>query len=325
MKVSVIGSGAYGIALSSMLYENNIDIIIWTKFEEECRLLNEKHCHTTKLPSYSIPTDIQITTDIDLALKDTDLILIAVPAAFMDNVSRTLSQHISGKEHFCIASKGIENDSCMFVTDVFNRHIKTNKLAVISGGSFAIDIVQKVPIGLSLATNNSETEQIVKQALQNRYLKLRPTDDIIGIEICGSIKNVIAIASGMISGMNLPESTKAMFITESLHDIKGLIDALGGDKKTILSFAGFGDLLLTCTSEKSRNFKLGYLIGQKRDQEIINNYMNTTTIEGLYTLKSIYKLLNDKKVDMPIIDLIYDIIYKDTKVEALTSFLMDKK
>lgn len=325
MKVTILGTGAYGLALCSMLYENKCDITLWTAFKEEKEMLIKERRNITRLPEYIIPDDIKITTSLKDSIKDSELIIITVPAPIVDNVSNKLKDIIKKNQHICIASKGIEQDTCLFVCDVLNKYIKTNKLAVISGGSFAVDIIKKVPIGLSLATTNKKTEEIVKQALQNRYLKLRTTKDIIGVEICGSIKNVIAIASGMIDGMNLPESSKAMFITESLHDIKKLINALGGSKKTILSFAGFGDLLLTCTSTKSRNFTLGYLIGSKKDKKIIDEYINNNTIEGLYTLKSIYKLLNNKKVDMPIIDLIYDIIYNDKKPEDLIEFLINKE
>ena len=258
------------------------------------------------------------------AINEADLVIVAVPAGFVDDVSMELKKYYKKEQHFCIASKGIEQDTCLFVMDVFNKHVKTNRLAVISGGSFAVDIVKKVPIGLSLATRSKKTEIVVKNALQNKYMKLRTTKDILGIEICGSIKNVIAIASGMLNGMGYPESTQCMFITESLHDIKSLIKALGGNKKTILSFAGFGDLLLTCTCYKSRNFSFGKMIGEGKSKKEINDYMESTTIEGLYTLKSIYKLIKNKHVDMPIIDLIYDIIYKDVKPQELADFLRNK-
>ena len=161
--------------------------------------------------------------------------------------------------------------------------------------------------------------------MANDYVKLRHTRDIIGTEICGSIKNVIAIASGMLDGMGYPISTSTMFITESLHDIKALIKALGGNKKTILSFAGFGDILLTCTSTKSRNYTLGKLIGEGKSKEKINNYIENTTIEGLYTLHSIKKLLRNKKIKMPIINLIYDIIVNEKEPSNLTKFLIEKE
>ena len=177
---------------------------------------------------------------------------------------------------------------------------------------------------MSLASKNEETKNIVIKALQNSCLKLRTTDDIVGIEVCGSVKNIIAIASGIIDGMGLPESTQAMFITEALHDMKEIIKALGGDKNTILSFAGFGDLLLTATSIKSRNFRFGKMIGEENPKEIIEQYKNNTTIEGLYTLKSIYKLLDTKKVNIPIINLIYDIIFNDKNPNEIKEFLIKK-
>lgn len=324
MKVSVLGCGAYGIALSMMVNRNNHDITMWTKFEDEKKMLETKRENKNKLPNVKIPNNIKFTTNLEEAVTNKDLIIIAIPAGFVGETAKELKKFITKQQHVCLASKGIEQESCLFVEEIFKKHIKTDNLAVISGPSFAIDMVSDSPIGLSIATKNEETSKIVKKSLENEYLKLRETDDIIGIEICGSIKNVIAIAAGMLDGMNATNSTKAMFITESLNDIKELIDSLGGNKKTILSFAGFGDLLLTCTSEQSRNYKFGKLVGSNVSKEELDEYINNTTIEGLYTLKSIYKLLNDKKVNMPIIDLIYNIILKNENCEKLFEFLITK-
>lgn len=324
MKVTILGAGAYGLALANMFNQNKNDITLWTKFEEEkIKLETERKVKT--LPNITLPDTFKYTSNMEEAIKDSKLIVIAVPAGAVNDTSKELAKYYNKNQHICIASKGIEQNTCLFVADVLKKYIKTKNLAVISGGTFAIDMYKECPLGLSLATKNKETENILKKSLQNKYLKLRTTNDIIGIEICGSIKNVIAIASGMLAGMNYPDSTSCMFITESLHDIKNLIKALGGNKKTILTFAGFGDLLLTCTSIKSRNYTLGKMIGEKRPKEEIDEYINNTTIEGLYTLKSIYKLLRKKKVKMPIIDLIYNIIFKDTEPLELTKFLIEKK
>ena len=325
MKVTILGAGAYGLALSSMCHLNNCDITLWNRFEKEVDELKRLRRNLRKLPQYEIPDDVHITSNMAEAIDNSPLIVIAIPAGYVDEVCQDLKNIITPEQHICIASKGIEQDTCLFVHDVVKKYIDTKNLAVISGGSFAVDMIKSVPIGLTLATLNDETAKLVSDALQNDYLKLRRSTDIIGTEICGSIKNVIALASGMIDGMNLPISTKAMFITESLHDIKGLIKALGGDKNTILSFAGFGDLLLTCTSEKSRNFTLGKMIGEEQPSDVIKEYMENTTVEGLYTLKSIYTLLNNKQVDMPIIDLVYDIIYHDESPKKLIKFLNVKE
>lgn len=325
MKVTILGSGAYGIALALMFNENKCDITLWEKFEEHAEQLRKTRINERVLPNVIIPKNIKIISDLEESIKDSELIVIAIPAGFVDEVAAQLAKYIKKGQHICIATKGIEQDTCLFIDDVVQKYIKTKNIAAISGPSFAVDIANHVPIGLTLATKNKKTAALIHQGLENETLKLRDTDDLVGTEICGSIKNVIAIAAGMIDGMGLPESTQAMLITESLHDIKELIKALGGDGKTILSFAGFGDLLLTCTSTKSRNFSFGRLIGSGTSKDEIDNYINNTTIEGLYTLKSIHKLIKNKKVNIPIIDLIHDIVFYDKDPNEIKRFLIEKQ
>ncbi len=319
MKIGIIGAGAYALALAHVLKKNN-DVIIWTKLEDEYRELKEKRTNEKVLPNFKLDSNIKITLDLKEVTK-VDLVIVAIPAKFVDSISKELKGLIK-KQYVCIATKGIEQETCLFPIDVFKKYNKTSRIAVISGPSFARDIITDCPIGLSVASKSKKTINIIKKSLENTNIKLRETRDIIGIEICGSIKNVIAIASGILNGLGYPESTEAMFITESLHDIKNLIKALGGSKKTILSYAGFGDLLLTCTSYKSRNFTFGNIIGKKEPKE---DYIKNNTIEGLYTLKSIYKLIKNKNVDMPIIDLIYDIVFKDKDPNLLSEFLIVKE
>ena len=325
MKVTILGSGAYGIALALMFNKNNCDITIWERFEDKAKDIIKHRENKKVLPGVKIPDNIKITTDLEDSIISSELIVIAIPAGFVDEVTLKIKDIVSKEQHICIASKGIEQDTCLFVDDVVRKYIKSKKIAVISGPSFAVDIAKNVPIGLTIASKCKKTIKVVKKGLENDTLKLRETDDMIGTEICGSIKNVMAIAAGMLDGMGLPESTQAMFITESIHDIKELIKALGGDGKTVLSFAGFGDLLLTCTSTKSRNFSFGRMLGQKKSKKEVEEYINNTTIEGLYTLKSIHKLIKHKKVDIPIIDLVYDIVFNNEKPEELQRFLIKKQ
>ena len=325
MKVTILGSGAYGIALALMFNKNNCDITIWERFEDKAKDIIKHRENKQVLPGVKIPDNIKITSDLEDSIIGSELIVIAIPAGFVDEVTLKIKDIVSKEQHICIASKGIEQDTCLFVDDVVRKYIKSKKIAVISGPSFAVDIAKYVPIGLTIASKCKKTIKVVKKGLENDTLKLRETDDMIGTEICGSIKNVMAIASGMLDGMGLPESTQAMFITESLHDIKELIKALGGDGKTVLSFAGFGDLLLTCTSTKSRNLTFGKILGEKRPKNEIDNYIANTTIEGLYTLKSIHKLIKNKKVDIPIVDLVYDIVFNNEDPEELKKFLIKKQ
>lgn len=323
MKISILGTGAFGMALASIFYDNKCSIKMWTNSEEERDMLL-KNRKSDKI-DFVIPSDIVISTDMEEVMAGSDVIVLAVPAKFTDSTSKEVSKYFKSKQVICIASKGIEQNSCRFLYDIVRNNVGTSNIGVISGGTFAVDIVNKVPVGFSLATRSNFTKEVIMKAMANYYVKLRHTRDVIGTEICGSIKNVIAIASGMLDGMGYPISTSSMFITESLHDIKALIKALGGDKNTILSFAGFGDILLTCTSPKSRNYTLGKLIGEGKSKEEIDSYINSTTIEGLYTLYSIKRLLRNKKIKMPIINLIYDIIVNGKDVNELSKFLIEKE
>lgn len=323
MKVAIIGTGAYGMALASIFYDNKCSIKMWTNSEEERNLLL-KEGKSDKV-DFVIPKDIIISTDMKEVVDKANLIMIAIPAKFLDTTSKELKKYYNSKQVVCIASKGIEQHTCRFLYDVIRDNIRTSNIAIISGGTFAVDIVYKVPIGLTLATKSNYAKDVVIKGMRNDYVKLRNTRDVIGTEICGAIKNVIAISAGILDGMGYPISTSSMFITESLHDIKDLIKALGGSKKTILSFAGFGDLLLTCTSVKSRNYTLGKIIGEGKSKEEIDKYIESTTIEGLYTLMSIRKLIKNKKIKMPIIDLTYDIIINGKSPDELKSFLNKKE
>lgn len=322
MKIGILGAGAYGMALASVLYKNGHDVEIWTPVEKEFISLTQNKT-VEKLPEYTIPVDMKFSLDCGKVCSDKDLIVIAVPTEFLDSTAKQIAPYIKD-QHICIASKGIENNTCRFCDEIILSYINTDKIAVISGPTFAVDMINEVTIGLTLATTNEETKNTVKQAFLNHFFKIRSTTDVKGVEFCGAIKNVLAIAAGMIDGMNLPESTKAMFVTEALHDVKDLLETFEGEKNTILSFAGFGDLLLTCTSPKSRNFSFGKIIGENRPKEEIEEYKSKTTIEGLYTLDSIYLYSKKFKIDMPIIDLIYNIIYKDSTPEDLLTFLVKK-
>ena len=312
MKITILGAGAFGLALASIFKENKNSVTVWSRFEEEVILLRKNNTNE-KIKNIKLPEDIKYTSDLNLAIENSEIVVIAIPAQFVDNLVKQLKPIVK-KQYILIASKGIENDTFSFLEEVVRRGINTRKIAVISGPTFAVDIANKYPVGFTLASRSWMTREVIKKTLVNSHVKVRASRDVVGVEVCGSIKNVISIAAGMIEGMNYPESTKSMFITESLHDLKNLIKALGGNKKTILTFAGFGDLLMTATSTKSRNFTFGKMLGENKSKEEIEKYRKETTIEGLYTLESIYKLIKKKKVYMPIIDLIKDIV--DGKKEA---------
>lgn len=323
MKIGLFGTGAYGMALSSILTHNKCEVTMWTKFEDEKSNLEKTRKNEKLIPNFKIDDNIKLTTNVEECIKDKDLLIIAIPAAFVDSLCISIKQYIN-KNHILIATKGIEQGTGLFINEILEKHLNTKNIAVLSGPSFAIDLVEKKPIGLSIASKKPETILLAKQALQNEYIKLRDTNDVIGVEICGAIKNVIALSSGMLEGLHANDSTKAMLITEAMNDMEEILAAFGGNKRTVLSYAGIGDLLLTCTSVKSRNYSFGKLLGERPSREVIDNYLNNTTVEGYYTLESIYQLLKDKEVSIPIIDLIYEIAVKGKNPELLLKFLVFK-
>ena len=322
MKVGILGSGAYGVALSDELNRVGNDVTLWTYSKVEKNMISMIR-KTPKLPGHEIDVNIFITDEMEKAVDGKDLVIIAVPSYAFDSTVVLMSKFIKVKTPVIIATKGIPDENCLFLHEIFVKHCK-NPYGVISGPTFASDIIRKIPVGYSLGTRSEIVEYTIKKCFENTDIKFRRTKDIIGIEICAITKNIIAIAAGMLDGMDVSDSTRALFLTESLNDIKELIEALGGDKKTILSFAGFGDILMTCTSKTSRNFSYGFLIGRSVNQEEIDYYLQTNTVEGLNGLKIITKALKKKKVKIPIINLIYDIIVGKEDKSEIFRFLVDK-
>ncbi len=324
MNIAIIGTGVYGLSNALMLNKNNNHIKMWVESKERQEYFEKNRNNLDMLPNIKISKSIEFSNDYEYVLDKADLVFIMVSAKYVSGVAKEILKYQTKKMHFCIGSKGIEQDTCKFIDQVFKEFVRTKKLAVISGPSFAIDLANNEPIGLTIASKNKSTIAIIKKAYGKNTVKLRPSNDIIGVELCGSIKNVIALSAGILEGLGYSESTRSFLITESLHDIKELIYNLGGRKKTILSFAGVGDLLLTCTSTKSRNYTYGTLIGKRQINEA-ENYLKNNTVEGYYTLKSIYKLIKRKKVSMPVIDLIYKVIMNNEDPNLLVEFLLNKK
>lgn len=322
MKVGVLGAGAYGLALTNILVKNKNKVVLWTHSQESADMLIVTR-QSQRLPMYTLPSSVYVTSNLQKAVTDKDLIVISVPAHAFEHTIKEINKYITKSVPILIATKGIQQETCLFLHDIFKKYC-SNPFAIISGPTFARDMIYDVPIGLSLATKSNKAEKVVRECFENKKTKFRRTNDIIGVEICASVKNVMAIASGMLEGMEITDSTRALFLTESMNDIKELIHALGGKKNTIVSFAGFGDILMTCTSKKSRNFNFGFLIGRGSTQREIEDFLNTYTVEGMYTLKSIHKLVKKKKVKMPIINLIYDIVNGKKHKEELLKFLIEK-
>ena len=322
MKISVIGLGMYSLAISRMLAkkENN-KIMIWTENDAKY----EEYKKTKKVVSVydtEIPKNIKVSNSLEEVLKDAELIYIITASKYVDIVTEKMKEFYNSDVPICIASKGIEESREELLSNIVKDNLKTKNIAVISGPTFAVDIINNEPVALALASKSNKAKEYVLNTLANDTLKLRPSKDMIGIQMCGATKNVIAIASGILSGLGYSNSTQSFLINESLHDIKDIIKIFGGKPKTILSFAGVGDLMLTCTSTKSRNFSFGYTIGSTKDPKKIHEYLVNNTVEGYNTLEVIYKMLNKRGTPIDLITTIYNIVYNEEDPNTLASFLI---
>ena len=291
MKISIIGTGAYSVGIALMLAKKHGNkIMLWSENQDYVKEFKENRKISKIFNDVVFPDNIDITNSFEEVMKDTSLIFLITSAKYILSVCESILPYYNNTP-ICIASKGIEHTTLRPLSILVKDTLKTKNVSVISGPTFAIDLINNEPAALAIAGYNKKTIKIVYENLSNDTLKLRKSSDIIGIQLCGSVKNIIAIAAGILKGLGYSESTQAFLINESLHDMKNIIHALGGKKKTILSFAGIGDLLLTCSSVKSRNYSFGYVIGSTKNKKEIDSYLNNNTVEGYYTLNSIYKML----------------------------------
>ena len=306
MNITILGYGVYGKALTGVFLEkesNNVSV--WNKFEHE---FDKKYLN------------ISFTTNMEIAVKGADLIVIAIPVAFLDETIISLKEVYEGQD-ILIASKGIDIDSRLFAYQIIEKHLGNIPVGVISGGTFASDMVNKKVMGITLGTKYDSIKNKVKNSFETNFLKVQYIDDIIGVSVCGSIKNVMAIGFGMLDGANFPPSSRFLFLTKAIYEIRDLIITLGGNKDTVMTYAGIDDIMMTCTSTESRNYSLGNLIGKNSTKEEIDDYKNKTTIEGLGTSRAIYRLAKDKNIKLPLSEVIYKILYEDNDISELIKIL----
>ena len=312
MNITILGCGAYGTALACMFNENNCNIKMWNKFDNVFNDLSKEF------------PNISFTTDLEKAIKKSELIVIAIPVAFLEEVSINLKKYYKNQD-ILIASKGISINDSLLASQIITKHINVKNIGAISGGTFAVDMKAKKVMGITLGTTSESIKTKVKKALENKYLKIQYSSDLIGVEICGAIKNVMAIGFGILDGAQYPESSRFLFLTEAIYEIDKLIKKLGGSNKTIMSYAGIDDIMMTCTSEKSRNYSLGKLIGSKEDKEKIEEYKNNTTVEGLGTALAINNLCKKLNIKLDICHIIFNILYNNYDSINLIKYLEEKE
>ena len=302
MNLLILGAGAYGLALSNILSDKN-NVTVYSSLEKEIEELNKTHKNEKLFPN-ELPKKIKFINKIE---KEYDIVVIALPTNLIKQELIKIKDKIKNLT-ILVTSKGVHEGKLPY--QIVKEVIKTKNISVISGPSFAKDMIEKQHITLTLAGTLP-----LEKLFNEKYITIEKTKDIIGTEICGVVKNVYAIGAGILEGMNVSTSTKAAYLTRVINETNEVIKKLKGKEKTILLSCGIGDTILTCTSTNSRNFTLGYMIGKKEDKKQIEDYKNNTTVEGLNSLKELKKMIKIK--EFKTIDTIYNIIYNNEKIETL--------
>jgi glycerol-3-phosphate dehydrogenase (NAD(P)+) len=326
LNIGVVGAGSWGTALANLLAAKGYPIDWWVFEEDICRQIKETGVNTVFLDGFSLSANLSPTTDIHGVVKGKDLVLIVVPSRVMREVSQKMAPLLGEHTIIVSASKGIENQTQLTMSGVLKESLPSmsdDHFAVLSGPSFAREVVQGLPTVVTAASRNLDCARQVQAVLSTPVFRVYTNDDVIGVELGGSVKNVIAIAAGMIDGLGMGLNTRAALITRGLTEIRRLGLAMGANPRTFTGTAGIGDLVLTCTGDLSRNHTVGYQIGKGKKLDDLISEMRMVA-EGVKTARSVYNLSNRLGVEMPISHAVYKILYKGLSPMEATRQLMTR-
>lgn len=319
--ISVIGSGSWGTALATTLAGEGHQIKIWSFSEEEKDLINkERKCKF--LPNIRIPENVYCTTDIEEAVKETDIILHVTPSKFTRETVKKYKNYINNQA-IVICSKGFEKETLKTLEEVVEEEIPQAKIAVLSGPSHAEEVSVDIPTALVVASKNQHLRELIQEEFMSETLRIYTCEDVKGVELGGALKNIIAFCSGVAAGLGLGDNSFAALITRGLKEIAELGVALGGEKETFYGLTGLGDLIVTCLSEHSRNRKAGKLIGQGKTIEEARKEVGMV-IESIDNIEVAYELGKIKNIEMPILNTVYDILYKNLSPKEGVARLMQR-
>jgi glycerol-3-phosphate dehydrogenase (NAD(P)+) len=326
-KIGIIGAGAWGTALALLLADKGHDIALWMyekDLAEETRRDRENRVY---LPGFVLPANITVTPSLDEAVRDRPFVLSVVPSHTVRTVSSQLAPYLADNAVIVSASKGIEIETLMPLSDVLRETLPSkfhNRLCFLSGPSFAREVALKLPTAVALASYDPEAGNLVQKLMSTPYFRVYTNADVIGVELGGSIKNVIAIAAGVLEGLGFGYNTMAALLTRGLSEMSRLGTALGADPRTFSGLAGMGDLVLTCTGGLSRNRTLGVRLGKGEKLDDILKSAKTVA-EGVKTAKAARELARKNGIDMPIVEEIYKILYEGKDPLQATKDLMGRE
>lgn len=320
--IGVIGSGAWGTALAQSFARHAHDVMLWARDPGLADTINTGHINTLYLPEQPLHRKVVATHDL-VAVCAADILVPVVPAQYMRAVLEQMAGHIRPGQPVVICAKGIEISTGKLMSQVAAETLPGALIAILSGPNFAHEVAKGLPAAATLACSVPEKITAVRDALAGKSFRLYLSNDVVGTQIGGAVKNVIAIVCGIVAGRNMGENARAAVVTRGLHEMARLAEALGGSRETLMGLSGIGDLILTCSSMQSRNFSLGFALGEgKKLDEILAERHGIT--EGVPTAEALVKLAKEKNIDMPIVAALHHCLNGEMKIDDAIHALMDR-
>lgn len=322
--VSVLGAGSWGTALSVVLSNNGHNVTLWSIMDSEIQMLRENHEHIDKLPGVKLPESMIFTSDLKEAVCDKEMLVLAVPSPYTRSTAHLLSDLVNKDQIIVDVAKGIEETSLLTLSKIIEEEVPKAKVAVLSGPSHAEEVGRGIPTTCVVGAADKETAEYVQNMFMNKDFRVYVSPDVLGIELGGALKNVVALAAGIADGLGYGDNTKAALITRGISEISRLGVAMGGKAETFAGLTGIGDLVVTCASMHSRNRRAGILIGQgKSMQEAMDEVQ--MVVEGVYSAKAALALAKKKGVEVPIIEVVNKILFEGMNARDGVAVLMDRE
>lgn len=324
-KVSIIGAGSWGTALGFVLADNGHDSLIWARRAEQADEIATQHMNNDYLPDVLLPENLTATSDLERAVQHANIIVLAVPTIAMRQTCQHIQSLVTEPKIFVHVSKGIEPDSLKRMSEIIEEEIDDtlHKVVVLSGPSHAEEVVLRHPTTVAAASSDSAAAQRVQDVFMNAYFRVYTNLDVIGVELGGALKNVIALAAGISDGLGYGDNAKAALITRGLAEITRLGVRMGAEPQTFSGLTGLGDLVVTCTSVHSRNWKAGNRLGKGQSLEKVTEEMGMV-IEGVRTTKAAYQLAKHFEVNMPLTEALYGILFGEVPAKQAVDQLMNR-
>lgn len=320
--IAVIGAGSWGTTLACLLTEKGYDVSLWAYEKEIVDEINGSRVNSIYLSDVILPVNLKATNNIGDAVKQARYVLNVVPTQFTRSIFKEAEKYISKDAVIISASKGIEQGTLLTVSAIL-KDITGQKIAVLSGPSFAKEVLKKLPTAVTLAAENADFSLQLQEIFNTHYFRVYTHTDVLGVELGGALKNVIAIASGISDGLGLGHNARAALITRGLAEIIRLGERMGADKRTFSGLSGLGDLVLTCTGHLSRNYSVGVSLGKgMKLKDILSS--TKSVAEGVATALSAFELSLKYGVEMPVVKQVYEVIYKDENPAEAVKMLMNR-